>query len=458
MSRKHKKKGPPPKALIRQCAWCKKPLVKAGQYLVENNEPFCGTVCLNESRTRNKVIRRELDGQKSVVEGSGRTLGELEQGWTPPDPPIPLSDQPGLTRNGLVRGITVEEFLNGRSDEELSRLAAVLAERNAKPGRRRLWIASAAALILILSGLLVHSVLRQNRFYDIALENKRKTERLRAMIEDLAAAQRPPVTDTAPAAAGTRPPRRRPIDYSRPQPLVANQYAGNRNFTRGDLNRPILALTFDGADHAAEARAILDTLASRSIRATFFLSGPFIRHHADLVRRMAAEGHVLANHTADHPHLTTWEENGRQDTRPGITSDYLLSQLRRVDSLYDAIGVRHEPIWRAPYGEQNAVINGWAEKAGYRHVGWTQGTSWQTNLDTNDWVESPNERGYFSSDEVIRKIVNFGRGTAHGLNGGIVLMHLGTIRTQDRLYLKLGVIIDTLKNSGYGFATIPEML
>jgi peptidoglycan/xylan/chitin deacetylase (PgdA/CDA1 family) len=252
-------------------------------------------------------------------------------------------------------------------------------------------------------------------------------------------------------------PRRR-INYLKAQTFVPDQYASSLNFTRGSRDQKRVALTFDGGAHAREAPDILDTLKNRQVKATFFLTGYFIRKYPDLVRRMHGEGHVLGNHLDSHPHLTTWEENGMQNTRPGVTQAFLADELRKVDERFRKMGIRTSRTWRAPYGEQNRQINQWGESAGYRHVGWTQGTSWRMNLDTNDWVVKPGDPGYFSSAEAIKKILSFGNGTGYGLNGGIVLMHAGTIRKTDKLYRQLGTLIDSLKSRGYELVTATEMM
>ncbi len=65
-----------------------------------------------------------------------------------------------------------------------------------------------------------------------------------------------------------------------------------------------IALTFDGGSAANGTLHILDTLLSRNVKCTLFLTGDFIKRYPALVKRMIADGHELGNHSMHHPHLT----------------------------------------------------------------------------------------------------------------------------------------------------------
>lgn len=64
-----------------------------------------------------------------------------------------------------------------------------------------------------------------------------------------------------------------------------------------------LALTFDDGPNDAATPHLLDVLAKHKVRATFFIMGSFARQRPEIVRRAAAEGHLIGNHTMDHPRL-----------------------------------------------------------------------------------------------------------------------------------------------------------
>jgi peptidoglycan/xylan/chitin deacetylase (PgdA/CDA1 family) len=220
-----------------------------------------------------------------------------------------------------------------------------------------------------------------------------------------------------------------------------------------------VALTFDADSEFSGAEAILDALRSRGIHVTIFLTAGYIRKYPELVRRIVADGHEVGNHTRNHPHLTTYERDGRQATLPHVTREFLHAQLRAAEDAYrEATGRSMSPIWRAPFGEHNTQIRAWAEDAGYRHVGWTRDAASREDLDTRDWVTDRSSKIYRSAAEIRDRILRFGEGNGHGLNGGIILMHLGTQRARDAAYTRLPEILDGLAARGYRIVTASAFL
>ncbi|MDR0330279.1 MAG: polysaccharide deacetylase family protein [Chitinispirillales bacterium] len=228
----------------------------------------------------------------------------------------------------------------------------------------------------------------------------------------------------------------------------------------GSETTSFVALTFDGGSHANAAADILDTLASRGVKSTMFLTGAFIRKYPQVVINIAMQGHELGNHTMNHPRLTTYADNMTQTTRSGISRQSIINELSgAARALADHTGLRFAPLWRAPYGEYNREICRWAIDAGYIHIGWRQGGSWRTNLDTNDWVPNASHPGYKSPEEVFDKIINIAKKPG-GLNGGIILMHLGTERSprSQQVHIILGRLIDALRSMGYEPTTVSDLL
>jgi Predicted xylanase/chitin deacetylase len=233
------------------------------------------------------------------------------------------------------------------------------------------------------------------------------------------------------------------------------------SFDNGTIDKKLIALTFDGGSNSSTVNDILDTLKSRNVKATMFVTGDFIRAFPDAVRRIVAEGHEVGNHTFSHPHLTSWAQDHTNTTLPAISEPYLCNQLRRADSLFLSITGGHlAPLWRAPYGEKNRSICLWAQRCGYIHVGWRQGKTWRQGLDSNDWTPDEETPGYHSPEQVVDKILALANGAPDGINGGIVLMHLGSERkdANAQMFKMLGKLIDALNGLGYSFVTISEML
>ncbi|HQV32922.1 MAG TPA: polysaccharide deacetylase family protein, partial [Calditrichia bacterium] len=185
---------------------------------------------------------------------------------------------------------------------------------------------------------------------------------------------------------------------------------------------------------------------------TLFLTGQFIEKNPRLVLQMLADGHEIANHTYNHPHLTTFADNGLPETLEGADRDFLQGQLFRTDSLFRALtGIPMQPYWRAPYGEINPDILVWAAEAGYRHIHWSPG------MDTMDWVSDSTSTLFRSPEAIAERLWEHAR-KKDGLNGGIVLMHLGTTRTGKPVYTILDALIRDLQKAGYRPVKISQML
>ncbi len=229
--------------------------------------------------------------------------------------------------------------------------------------------------------------------------------------------------------------------------------------TRGDVSVRQIAFTFDGGSEANVTGEILDALRSHNVQATMFLTGQFVRLYPEWVRRMVVDGHEIGNHLDTHPHLTTYETNRRQHTLPAVTRTFVIEELRRAaESFRSVTGMPMAPFWRAPYGEHNPEIRAWAEETGYRHIAWTRGAGTAEDLDTRDWVADRSSRIYHSREEVVERLLSFGSERPEGLNGGIVLMHLGTQRRTDRPHESLHHILRTLHDRGYRLVTISQLL
>jgi len=220
------------------------------------------------------------------------------------------------------------------------------------------------------------------------------------------------------------------------------------DLVRGPLDRREILVSFDAGSSDRGAREILNALRQRRLRTTIFLTGDFIRRYPELTRQIAADGHEVGNHTETHPHLTTYAADGRQATRPGVDQAFLTGQLLRTARLYRETA-RHEmaPLWRAPYGEQNAEIRRWAARAGFWHVGWTGAAG----LDGLDWVSDTRSPAYRSAEQVVQRLVE------RAENGGIVLLHLGSDR-EDPVAPKIPALLDGLAHRGFRLALASEFL
>ena len=98
------------------------------------------------------------------------------------------------------------------------------------------------------------------------------------------------------------------------------------------------AVTFDDGPNPLATGRILDVLAHYDARATFFLLGPAVRHHPELVRRMVAEGHEVAVHGDNHAPLALQP--------PWLIRD----GIRRCAQAIEAAGGARARLYRPPFG------------------------------------------------------------------------------------------------------------
>lgn len=192
---------------------------------------------------------------------------------------------------------------------------------------------------------------------------------------------------------------------------------------RGNTAIPRVALTFDAGSEGEPVPAILDILKGAGLHCTFFLSGQFVADYPELVTRMAAENHEIANHSYSHPDFTT------------ISAEDAHSQLARTDAAITALtGSSSKPYFRFPYGRRNNAMVDLVNADGYMSVSWT--------VDAYDWEPSRTPQQIYSR-------VMGGIGP-----GAIVLMHCGSAQEVEIL----PVIMRDLQAQGYQLVTVTEVL
>lgn len=201
--------------------------------------------------------------------------------------------------------------------------------------------------------------------------------------------------------------------------------------SRGDPNRPMVALTFDAGSDTGFASDILDTLSSARVTASFGITGRWAEANPALVTRMAREGHQIVNHTWDHSSFTG------VSARPAVLGRAArIDQLERTDALIASLtGSPTKPWFRAPYGDYDATVNADVAAAGYRYnVLWT--------VDSLGW------QGLSAADITSRCV-------SRTVAGAILLLHVGS-QSQDAAALPS--IISALRVDGYTFGTVSQVV
>jgi peptidoglycan/xylan/chitin deacetylase (PgdA/CDA1 family) len=129
----------------------------------------------------------------------------------------------------------------------------------------------------------------------------------------------------------------------------------------GTLDSTGVALTYDDGPALQSSPRVLDALASENVYATFFVIGENIRRHPDLLRRMHADGHLIANHTMHHPYYGFLR--GQR---------YWEREIRATDDLIESIIGQRPAIFRPPVGQKTWYITAAVREEGHTMVTWSR--------------------------------------------------------------------------------------
>jgi peptidoglycan-N-acetylglucosamine deacetylase len=139
-----------------------------------------------------------------------------------------------------------------------------------------------------------------------------------------------------------------------------------------------VVLTFDDGPDPRYTPRILDVLAAENIRAVFFVLGERVEAPGGLalVRRAAAEGHLIGNHTFSHPNLTT------------LSLEDVRAQIMRTHELIAEFESKRK-LFRPPYGACNNAVSAVANELGYKTVLWTVNSEdWVAENESAAWVDT----------------------------------------------------------------------
>jgi peptidoglycan/xylan/chitin deacetylase (PgdA/CDA1 family) len=190
-----------------------------------------------------------------------------------------------------------------------------------------------------------------------------------------------------------------------------------------------VALTFDAGADRGYTQDILDLLQTEHVVASFGITGQWAKANSDLVRRMAADGHMVFNHTLDHRSFT-----GVSDARGGLSATRRRAELEDADAIIaPLLGHSTQPWYRLPYGDDDAQVAADVRPAGFtRKVGWT--------VDSLGW------RGSQATAIVARCL-------SLAAPGAVYVFHVGRA-SQDAIALPQ--VIQGLRDRGFSFHRIDQ--
>lgn len=184
-----------------------------------------------------------------------------------------------------------------------------------------------------------------------------------------------------------------------------------------------LYLTFDEGYENGYTEKILDVLKDNNVKAAFFVTGPYLEKETQLVQRMFDEGHIVGNHTVNHPSM------------PQLAStEAVAKEITALNDKCKELYGQEMHFFRPPRGEYSERTLKIAQDLGYVNVFWS--------FAYKDW-EVNNQKGVDYAYEQIKKGVH---------DGAVLLLHAVS---KDNAEV-LDRIIKDLKSEGYRFKSLDE--
>ena len=182
-----------------------------------------------------------------------------------------------------------------------------------------------------------------------------------------------------------------------------------------------VAISFDCAWGTDYTDTLLSVMENQKVKSTFFCVEFWVNKHPDYVKKIFDKGHEIGTHSATHPYMTK------------LSNDKIALELNSsCKTIQDITGVR-PTLFRAPYGDYNDRVLDVAKAQDLYVIQW--------DVDSLDWKD-------LSATEITNRVVKRVK------NGSIVLFHNQGLHTAEAL----PQIIEQLKEQGYTFCTIGEMI
>ncbi len=185
-----------------------------------------------------------------------------------------------------------------------------------------------------------------------------------------------------------------------------------------------IALTFDDGPHYKYTDEILDILEKYGVKATFFVIGVNAEKYPEKVKRIAALGHEIGNHTYSHPHLKN------------ISSEALKREIKTSADIIERLTGKTPLLFRPPEGYCGTDVSNTAKELGSRVILWSH--------DTRDWAHTP-------SFEISKKIID-------GVKCGDIILFHDFITPDTPTPEALETVIPKLIEKGYEFLTVSELI
>lgn len=223
---------------------------------------------------------------------------------------------------------------------------------------------------------------------------------------------------------------------------------------RGDISQKEISIVFTGDEFGEGGSQIRNTLHKHKVHASFFLTGKFYSNPSfrELIHDLKQDGHYLGAHSDKHLLYADWIN---RDSLLITAKEFRLDLKKNYKRMSDfGIKKKNAPYFLPPFEWYNSTIVLWTKQLNLQLVNFSPGTR-----SAADYTYPEMGDRYFSSNEIYQSIMNYEAQDPNGLNGFILLIHIGTDpRRTDKFYDKLDTLITELVHKRYRFSTITQLL
>jgi peptidoglycan-N-acetylglucosamine deacetylase len=188
----------------------------------------------------------------------------------------------------------------------------------------------------------------------------------------------------------------------------------------------VVALTFDDGPTAHALQTLLPVLRERDVRATFFVIGAQLEQRPELGRALVDERHEIGNHSYSHRRMVF------------KSPAFVRTELSRTDALIRQTGYSGEIHFRPPNGKKLVVLPYLLSREGRATI------TWDVEPDSNREVATSVEGIVSETLSAVRP-------------GSIILLHV-MYKSGAPSLAAVPEIIDRLKEQGYRFVTVSELI
>ncbi|MEV5030064.1 delta-lactam-biosynthetic de-N-acetylase [Paenibacillus sp. LPE1-1-1.1] len=193
----------------------------------------------------------------------------------------------------------------------------------------------------------------------------------------------------------------------------------------GDTSKKELYLTFDNGYENGYTPRILDVLKEKKVPAAFFVTGHYVKDQPELIQRMAAEGHIVGNHSWSHPDMSQLSEGN------------IKTELDKVKEQVGVLtGQKEMKYLRPPRGIFSERVLAASKQFGYTNVFWS--------VAYKDWDVNAQRGSQYAYSEVVKQL--------HP--GAIILLHSVSKDNTEAL----GSIVDEARRQGYEFKSLDQLI